>query len=101
MAQETSNPKPTETPHADWQANWRGRLNTAAHDLNARAREVIAEGSHRRLVVEREGREVVSLPLTVVAAIGGVTVLVAPAVVLFGTIAALMARVHARVERNE
>ena len=100
MAQDTARSQPTQAPHAGREASWKDRLNTAAYNLNARAREIVDEGNRRRLVVEREGREVVSLPLTVVAAVGGVAVLVAPAVVLLGAVAALMARVHARVERK-
>jgi len=96
MAQEMPGRQPTEAPQADWKA----KVGEAARDLNARARELIEEGSQRRLVIEHGGRSVVSVPLTLAAVVGAVTVLFAPLLAVLGTVAALMARVRARVERQ-
>jgi hypothetical protein len=100
MNRDAQQSQQTPAPHAGQEASWKGRLNTAVRGLSARAIEVLDEGNLRQLVVEREGRRVVSVPLTVAAAVGSIAVLVTPWVVLIGTAAALMARVHARVERN-
>jgi len=97
MAQEMPGRQPTEKPPADW----REKVGEAARDLNTRARELIEEGNQRRLVVEHGGRSVVSVPLTLAAVVGAVAVLFAPLLTVLGTVAALMARVHARVERRE
>jgi hypothetical protein len=99
-AQDTPGSQPTQAPHAGREASWKGRLNAAARELSARATEIVDEGNRRQFVVEREGRNVVSVPLTIAAAFGSVAVLVAPWAVLLGAAAALMARVHARVERE-
>lgn len=105
MSQEMPGTQPTETPPAGWQSSqqgdWRARLSTTARDLEARTRELVREGNERRLVVQHDGRDIVNLPLTLAAVIGGITVLAAPLVAVVGAVAALLARVSARVERKE
>jgi hypothetical protein len=100
MTQYTRSSEPTQAPQSGWLAKWKGRLNTAARGLSTRAIEIVDEGNRRRFVVGRDGRDVVSMPLTVAAAVGSIAVLATPWVVLLGAAAALMARVHARVERK-
>jgi hypothetical protein len=103
MANEMPGQGPTGTgwqvsSQANWQANWKQKLNEVGRDVNTRARELVDEGNSRQFILQREGKEIVSVPLTVAAIVGGAAVLLAPAIAVFGAIAALLARVHARVE---
>lgn len=91
-------PSPQDTSR---ESNWRERMNSAASDVSRRTKELIEQGNERRLILEYQGRSMVNLPLTIAAAIGAVAVIFAPLLAVIGFIGALLARVQARVERNE
>jgi hypothetical protein len=63
-----------------------------------KVKEIINEGSARRIIVKNEKREVVAeFPLTA----GAVGVLIAPALAALGAIAALLTKCTLVVERKE
>ena len=63
-----------------------------------KVKEVIKEGSARRIIIKNEKREVVAeFPLTA----GAVGVLIAPALAALGAIAALLTKCTLVVERKE
>ncbi len=106
MSQEMPGSQPPEIPEvidsARSQAqSWRDRLDSATRDLNNRTRELIDEGNTKRLVLERNGRPIANMPLTVAAVIGGATVLIQPWLAVVGFAGALLARVNARVEKEQ
>lgn len=97
MSQELPTPQSTEPT----QHTWKDRVNDAANEIGNRTRDLINEGNRRRLVIEREGRPMVSLPLTAAALIGAVAVIATPLLAVVGFVGALLARVQARVEPRE
>lgn len=64
----------------------REQLTVAGHQLLATLRRIVAEGNVRSIVVRRDGRVVVSFPVTV----GVVGAVLAPQIAFFGTIAAVL-----------
>ena len=77
---------------------WRARLQAMMGELDARARELVEQGNHRRLVVKQGDRTYVDLPLTAVAALGAVGVVVSPQGMVAAVLAAALARVNAHIE---
>lgn len=94
MSEEMRGQRPSQTPESTWQE----KLGAVANELGSRTRELVQASNARQLVIEHEGRRMATLPLTLAALIGVVAVLVAPALAVIGTVAALLARVRARVE---
>ncbi len=77
-------------------------IDLAGHDLVSRIKELIEQGNVRRVIVrDRDGRELLQLPLTGAVAVGGVVALAAPVMAALGTFAALVARVRLEIERVE
>lgn len=68
-----------------------GQLNVLVRDLNAR----------RVVIKDQHGRELISLPLNVSIAAGGLATLASPMLAAVGALAALVARVQLEVEREE
>ena len=102
MADETTVSAPAQAdptdPHQS-QTDWRATLRAQVDKLDARARELVTEGNRSRLVVQRGDRQIASLPLTAVAALGAVGLVVAPLGVVAALAGAALARVNARIER--
>ena len=95
--EDTQQTDPPEDHQA--QSEWRATLRAQVDQLDARARELVKEGNRSRLVVQRGDRQIASLPLTAVAALGAVGLVVAPLGVVAALAGAALARVSARIER--
>jgi len=75
-------------------------IELAGHELMDSIRDLIEQGNVRRVIVkDREGRELLQLPLTGVVAVGGVFALAAPVMAALGAFAALAAKVKLEIER--
>jgi hypothetical protein len=98
MSQDYNTPPPAGQATGETTRQWRNKLDDAAREIEFRGREVINEGNARRLIVQQNGRDVVNMPLTVAGFIAAVAVLFAPPLAVLGVIAALLARVRARIE---
>ncbi len=91
----------TVPPDFASESDWQARLRAQLGELDARARDLVNQGNQSRLQIQHNGRQIVDLPLTVVAALGAVAVLVSPLGVVAALAGAALVRVSARVERNE
>lgn len=61
--------------------------------------ELIHEGNVRQIILKREGRTLVEIPLNAGLTVGAITALVAPLLVGVGAIAAVVTKVTIVVER--
>lgn len=80
---------------------WVNRINSTASDLNTRTRNLVHQGNQRRLILERENRVMLDLPLTVATLGGALLVIAAPALAALSVAGAFIGKVSARVERNK
>lgn len=70
--------------------------------LVQKVKELIKEGNVRRVTIKtKDGKELLSFPLTVGVTVGVVGVIVAPVLAAIGAIAALVAECTIVVEREE
>ncbi len=76
------------------------QVEIAGDQLVAKIKELVAEGGTRRVVLRSaEGRELLSLPMNVGVAAGGVVTLAAPLLAAVGAVAALVSHVQLDVVR--
>ncbi len=76
------------------------QVEIAGDQLVAKIKELVAEGSTRRVVLRSaEGRELFSLPMNVGVAAGGVVTLAAPLLAAVGAVAALVNHLQLEVVR--
>lgn len=76
------------------------QVEIAGDQLVAKIKELVAEGSTRRVMLRSaEGRELFSLPMNVGVAAGGVVTLAAPLLAAVGAVAALVSHVQLDVMR--
>ncbi len=74
----------------------------AGTDLVERVKELVAEGNVRRIVIRNDkGKQLLTIPMNLSVAAGGVAVLAAPVLVVLGGIAGLLASVTVEVERTD
>lgn len=77
-------------------------IDVAGDQLLSTVRQLVADGSVRRVVLrDSSGHELLSIPLTAGAVVGGVTVLAAPVLAAVGVVAAMVTRVTLEVERTD
>jgi len=74
------------------------RLRACVGSIDARARALIGQANRSRLVVQHGERKIVDLPLTAVAALGLVGVVVSPLAMVAAVAFSALERVNARVE---
>jgi hypothetical protein len=79
---------------------WTEEIEIAANELVDRAKDLIAEGNVRRLIIRKpNGDLLLEVPLTPGAAVGGVFVIFNPVLAALGAMAALLARVQVEIVR--
>ncbi|WP_127842852.1 DUF4342 domain-containing protein [Actinomyces wuliandei] len=77
-------------------------IDVAGDQLLVTVRQLVAGGSVRRVILrDSSGRELLTIPLTAGAVVGGVTVLAAPVLAAVGVVAAMVTRVTLEVERTD
>ena len=85
---------------AQEERTWTEEIEIAANELVDRAKELIAEGNVRRLIIRKpNGDLLLEVPLTPGAAVGGVFVIFNPVLAALGAMAALLARVQVEIVR--
>jgi hypothetical protein len=85
---------------AQEERTWTEEIEIAANELVDRAKELIAEGNVRRLIIRKpDGGLLLEVPLTPGAAIGGVFAVFNPVLAALGAMAALLARVQVEIVR--
>lgn len=89
-----------ETATSSQLSTYHRPLDRMSSNLLSRARDLMEQGNTRRLVLKREGRVMVDLPLTVAVVATAVVVVASPGVAVLGAVAALAARVSARLEHH-
>lgn len=100
-AQASSNGAPP-TGEPAGEHNWREEIELAGSQLVERAKELIAEGNVRRLIIRNaDDKVMLEIPLTAGVAVGGVITLVSPVLAALGALAALLAHVKVEVVREE
>jgi len=75
-------------------------IKVKGNQLVDKVREIIEEGNARRIIIRKDEKQVLELPLTV--GVGGVTaaILFAPVLAAVGAFAALVSDVHVIIERE-
>lgn len=73
----------------------------AGNQLVERVRSLIEEGNVRRIVVKKDERVLLEIPLTVAAGAGAAVVLLTPVLAALGALAALLSDVTLIVERDD
>lgn len=79
---------------------WTEDIEMAGGELVARVKELIGEGNVRWLIIRHDGRTLLQIPITVVAAAGTAALIWAPVLAALGALAALVARVQVSVIRE-
>jgi len=77
------------------------RFTVAGKDLVEKVKELVHEGSIRRVRLIHEDRPLVDIPLTIGAPAAAVTVLAAPLLAAIGAIAALVTNCTIEIEKLE
>lgn len=76
------------------------KVEVAGDQLVAKLNELVKEGSAKRVIIrDNEGKELLSVPLNLGVAAGGLVTLAAPGLAAVGALAALVAHVHLEIER--
>src|SRR5689334_12936490 len=86
----------TEMPPAGSKRNWQEELSATGDELVGRVRELVKEGTVRRIIIKHEGRTLLEVPLT----IGVVGALLAPQIAALGALAALVSRCSIMIDRE-
>lgn len=77
------------------------QIEVAGDQLVSKVKELLAEGSARRLVIHSEdGKELFSLPMNVGVAGAGIVTLAAPLLAAVGAVAALVTKVRIDIVRT-
>lgn len=78
------------------------KIQVAGHELVDRVKELVAEGDVRQVTVRNEaGKKLLTVPMNLGVAAGGIAVLAAPTLVVLGGIAGLLANVTLEVQRTD
>ena len=77
------------------------RFTVAGKDLVEKVKELVHEGSIRRVRLIHEDRPLIDIPLTIGAPAAAVTVLAAPLLAAIGAIAALVTKCTIEIEKLE
>jgi hypothetical protein len=81
---------------------WVEEIEIAGSQLVERAKELIAEGNVRRLIIRtQDNKAILEIPLTAGVVVGGVVTLAAPLLAALGALAALIAKVKIQIVRTE
>lgn len=81
---------------------WSEEIEIAGGQMVERIKELLAEGSVRRLILRRPNDEVLlEVPLAAGAAVGGVLTVFAPVLAAIGAMAALIAQFKVEIVREE
>lgn len=75
-------------------------IKLAGNQLVDRVRDLIEEGNVRRIVIKKDEKVLLEVPLTVAAGAGAAVVLLSPVLAALGALAALVADVTLLVERE-
>lgn len=79
---------------------WIEEFRVAGRDLVDRVEELVEQGNVRRLIIlNKQGRTLLEIPLTAGVVAGGVVTLARPVVAALGAMAALLADVRIKVVR--
>ncbi len=82
--------------------SWTERIEVASAEALETIKSLIREGNVRRVTIKNSnGRELLSLPVTAGAAIGGVAVLAVPTVAAIAAFTALLTQVTLEIERTD
>jgi hypothetical protein len=77
------------------------QIEVAGEDLVAKVKELFADANAKRVILrDSEGRELVSIPLTLGMAGGAIAVLAAPALAAVAAVGGAIARVRVDIERD-
>lgn len=77
------------------------RVEVAGDQLVSKVNELVKEGNAKRVVIrDHDGKELLSLPLNIGVAAGGLVTLAAPGLAALGALAALVAKVTLEIERS-
>lgn len=77
------------------------KIQVAADQVADTLRQLVAEGTVRKIIVRKaDGTQILSIPLAAGVAIGGVAVLVAPAISAVAALATLFSNLTVQVERT-
>lgn len=76
-------------------------VKVASGQVVDRVRSLIEEGNVRRIVVKKDQRVLLEIPLTVAAGAGAAVVLITPVLAALGALAALLTDVTLIIERDE
>jgi len=78
------------------------RIEVAADELVSTVKDLLKQGNVRRVTVRnKDGKKVLSVPMTAGVAVGGVAVLAAPTLAAIASIAALATSTTLEVERTD
>lgn len=81
---------------------WVEEIEIAGSQLVEQAKQLIAEGNVRRLIIRSQDDKVIlEIPLTAGVVVGGVVGLAAPLLAALGALAALIAKVKVQIVRSE
>jgi len=78
----------TSNQGTESQSGFQNDLNTASNQIADTVKSLVAKGNVRSIVVRRDGRTLVELPLTV----GVIATLLAPQLMLLGVVVAMLAQ---------
>lgn len=93
MTEMPNKPEPSQTPITD-------RIEVAGDQLVGKMQQLVAEGKTKRVVIkDQHDKELMSIPLNVGVAAGGLVTLAAPGLAAIGAVAGLVARVKLDIER--
>lgn len=77
------------------------QIEVAGEQLVGKINELMKEGNARRVVIkDQDGKELVTVPLNLGVAAGGLVALAAPGLAAVGALAALVTKVKLEVERS-
>ncbi|MEZ4710344.1 MAG: DUF4342 domain-containing protein [Caldilineaceae bacterium] len=92
-------PAPVEEPMEEH--TWMEEIEIAGGQLVERVKELMAEGSVRRLIIRGpDDKVLLEVPLTAGVAVGGFLTMMAPVLAALGAFAALIAKVKVQVVRT-
>jgi hypothetical protein len=82
------------------QKTWTESIEVAGSQLKERAKELVAEGNVRRLVIRKpNGDLLIEIPLTAGAVLGGALVIAYPFLMAIAAVGGMMARVRIDIVR--
>ena len=83
-------------------SSWTERIEVASAEVLETIKSLIHEGNVRRVNIKKaDGKQLLSIPVTAGAAIGGVAVLAAPTIAAIAALTALLTKVTLEVERTD